>query len=311
MDPLSDVLSLLKPRTYVTGGLTAGGQWSIRFPAHEPIKCYSVITGECWLSMEGVKEPARLRAGSCLLLPHGRPFVLASDLTLPPRDARELLSARERYNGIFPLTPAEDFFVIGSHFAFEGNARFLLDVLPPIVMLENVMLENKSQRDSLRWAVERMLREMRDPQPGGALIAQQIAYTLLVEALRLHLADNLQRGTGWLFALADSRMRAALSCMHREPARAWTLQDLARSAGMSRTSFAQVFKRTVGASPMDYLTQWRMTLAAEQLRDTGETISSLAPALGYKSESAFSAAFKRQWRISPREHVRVHRSLSR
>lgn len=305
MDPLSDVLSLLKPRTYVTGGLTAGGQWSIYFPAHEPIKCYSVVTGECWLSMEGVKEPAYLRAGSCLLLPHGRPFILASDLTLPPRDARELLSARGRYNGIFSVSPGEDFFMLGSHFALESHARFLLDVLPPIAMLEN-----ESQRESLRWAVERMLREMRDPQPGGALIAQQIAYTMLVEALRLHLADDLQRGAGWLSALADNRMRVALSSMHEEPARAWTVEELARSTGMSRTAFANTFKRTVGKSPMDYLTHWRMTLAAKRMQDAGETISSIAPALGYKSESAFSAAFKRQWGASPREHIRAHRTKS-
>ena len=305
MDPLSDVLSLLKPRTYVTGGLAAGGQWSLHFPAHEGIKCYCVAKGKCWLAMDGVKEPFHLQTGSCYLLPHGRPFVLASDLTMQPRNARELLSTGERYNGIFSVSPGEDFLLLGSHFALEGDAHFLLDVLPPVAMLEN-----ESQRESLRWAVERMQREMRDPQPGGILIAQQVAYTLLVEALRLHLADDLQRGSGWLSALADSRMRAALSCMHGEPARAWTIQDLARSAGMSRTAFAQTFKRTVGTSPMDYLTQWRMTLAAKRMQDTGETISSIAPALGYKSESAFSAAFKRQWGTSPREHVRVHRSLS-
>ena len=304
-DPLSDVLSLLKPRTYVTGGLTAGGQWLISFPAHEPIKCYSVVEGECWLSMEGVEKPARLRAGSCLLLPHGRPFVLASDLTLPRRDAWEIVSTMKRYNGILSVSPGEDFFMLGSHFALEGDARFLLDVLPPIAMLEN-----ESQREALRWAVERMLREMRDPQPGGTLIAQQVAYTMLVEALRLHLADDLQRGTGWLFALADSRMRVALSSMHLEPARAWTLQDLARSAGMSRTAFAQTFKKAVGKSPMDYLTHWRMTLAAKRMQDGGETISSIAPALGYKSASAFSAAFKRQWGASPREHIRAHRTQS-
>ncbi len=253
--------------------------------------------------MDGVKEPFNLQAGSCLLLPHGRPFTLASDLTLPPRDARELLSTRKKYNGIFSVSPGEDFFILGSHFALEGDARFLLDVLPPIVMLDN-----ESQRESLRWAIERMLSEMRDPQPGGTLIAQQVAYTMLVEALRLHLADTLQQGTGWLFALADNRMRAALSSMHREPARAWTLQELARSAGMSRTAFAQIFKRTVGKTPMDYLTHWRMTLAAKRMQDTGETISSIASALGYKSESAFSAAFKRQWGASPREHIRAQRT---
>ncbi len=303
MDPLSDILSLLRPRTYVTGGLSAGGQWSVRFPVLKVIKCYSVVTGDCWLSMENVKEPVRLRAGSCLLLPHGRPFVLASDLSLPHKESWELLSKRERYNGILPVSPGDDFLILGSHFELEGDTRFLLDVLPPIVMLEN-----ESQRESLRWAVDRVLREMRNPQPGGTLIAQQVAYTMLVEALRLHLADNLQRSTGWLSALADSRMRMALSSMHREPARAWTLQDLARSAGMSRTAFAQTFKRTVGQSPMEYLTHWRMTLAAKRMQDGSESISSIAPALGYKSDSAFSAAFKRQWGISPRGHIRAQRT---
>lgn len=305
MDPLSDILSLLRPRTYVTGGLSAGGAWGVRFPTHNVIKCYSVVTGECWLSVENVPEPVHLRAGSCLLLPRGWPFVLASDLSLPHRNSWELLSKRERYNGILPVSPGDDFLILGSHFELEGSARFLLDVLPPIVTLEN-----ESQRESLRWAVERMLREMRDPQPGGTLIAQQVAYTMLVEALRLHLADDLQRGPGWLSALADSRMRMALSSMHREPARSWTLQDLARSAGMSRTAFAQVFKKTVGKSPMDYLTHWRMTVAAVRMQNGNETISSIAPALGYKSDSAFRAAFKRQWGISPREHSRVQRTDS-
>lgn len=303
MDPLSDVLSLLRPRTYVTGGLSAGGRWGVRFPTHNVIKCYSVIKGECWLSVENVPEPVRLEAGSCLLLPRGWPFGLASDLSLPLRDTWELLSKRERYNGILPVSPGDDFLVLGSHFELEGDARFLLDVLPPIVMLEN-----ESQRESLRWAVERVLREMRDPQPGGTLIAQQVACTMLVEALRLHLADDLQRGPGWLSALADRRMRVALSSMHREPERAWTLQDLAHSAGMSRTAFAQVFKKTVGKSPMDYLTHWRMTVAAKRMENGGETISSIAPALGYKSDSAFSAAFKRHWGTSPREHLRARRT---
>ena len=215
----------------------------------------------------------------------------------------QLLSKRERYNGILPVTPGEDVLILGSHFELEADASFLLDALPPIVLLEN-----DSQRESLRWAVERMLSEMRDPQPGGTLIAQQVAYTMLVEALRLYLADDLQRGPGWLSALADSRMRMALSSMHREPERTWTLQALARTAGMSRTAFAQVFKRTVGKSPMVYLTHWRMTVAAQRMQNGSDTIYSIAPMLGYKSDSAFRAAFKRHWGLCPRGHTRIQRT---
>ena len=303
MDPLSDVLSLLKPRNYVTGALTAGEPWSLHFRAHEGLKCYSVVRGECWLSMEGVEEPIELRVGACVLLPHGRPFTIGSDLNLPSRDAWEFLSSVERYNGVVSASPGDSFFLLGSYFALEGDGRFLLDVLPPIVKVDN-----DAQRESMRWAVERLQREMRDPQPGGTLVAQQIAYTLLVEALRLHLKDEARRAQGWLPALADKRMRSALSSMHQQPARAWTVEELAHTVGMSRTAFAQTFKRFVGSSPMEYLTKWRMTLAAKRVQDPAESIASLAPMLGYQSESAFSAAFKRHWGSSPREYVRSRRA---
>ncbi len=218
-------------------------------------------------------------------------------------DARTIVFKVERYQGVLKVTPGNDFFVLGSHFALEGDARFLLNVLPPIVMLED-----DAHREPVRWAVERMLHEMRDYKPGGTLVAQQMAYTLLIEALRRYVADGARLGTGWLIALADTRMRTALSCMHQDPAHGWTLEELAHSAGMSRTAFAQTFKRAVGESPIAYLARWRMTLAANRIQDKREPISSVAPSLGYQSESAFSAAFKRQWGSSPRQYLRSRRT---
>ena len=128
---------------------------------------------------------------------------------------------------------------------------------------------------------------------------------MLVEALRLHMAEGFEKDPGWLAALADPRLRTALSAIHRELARPWALADLAHAAGMSRTAFAQLFKQKVGRSPMEYLTHWRMTIAAKRLTNPKESISSIAPAVGYKSESAFGAAFKREWGRSPREHSRA------
>lgn len=298
MDPLSDVLSVVKPRSYATGGLAAGDAWALSFVAFEGIKCYSVIKGECWLSCEGLNEAIRLEEGDCLLLPHGRPFVLASDLTLPRMDAGMFFSVG-RYNGIKSVGKGDDFFLLGCNFTFEENASFLLDVLPPVVTLQK-----EQQKESLRWSLERLMREMQDPAPGGALVAQQVAYMLLVEFLRLHLADAPESGIGWLSALADKRMRLALSCIHADPAHAWTLQQLAGRAGMSRTAFAQTFKRTVGTSVMEYLTRWRMTLAISRMRNTKMPMSELASSVGYESESAFSTAFKRLWGSSPRKYVR-------
>lgn len=298
MDPLSDVLSLLKPQTYVTGAVSAGGSWSLKLPAYKGIKCYMVVKGECQLAVEGVDAPVRMSEGCCLLLPHGRPFVIASDLTLAPVDANTIISTVKRYNGVLQLSPGDDFLVLGSHFDLGDDAKFLLDVLPPIVMVDE-----EPQHELTRWAVKRIMHEMRDSLPGGTLVAQQVACTILIDALRLYLTNKPEQGPGWLFALADERMRTALSRIHEEPAHSWTLQQLAHLTGMSRTAFAQAFRKHVGETPMAYLTRWRMTLAANRMRQTREPLSSIAPSVGYASESAFCAAFKRQWGKSPRQYI--------
>ena len=133
MDPLSDVLSLLKPRTQMCGGFDLGGRWCIQFREHEGLKCYAVVSGECWLSVEGVDAPAHLEAGDCFLLPSGRPFRLANDLALTPVDFHTIFElplngAIGSYNG------GGHFFSVGGHFTLTGkHASILLGVLPPIV----------------------------------------------------------------------------------------------------------------------------------------------------------------------------------
>lgn len=109
------------------------------------------------------------------------------------------------------------------------------------------------------------MRELREPAPGSALIAEHVAQTLLVEALRLHLVQGSTAGPGWLLALADNRMNAVLSAMHSEPGKRWTLDSLAKEAGMSRSSFAAHFKARVGMPALEYLTLWRMLIAADRL----------------------------------------------
>ena len=305
MDPLSDVLSLLKLRSYMCGGFDMGGEWSIQFARHEGVKCYALVSGQCWLSMEGVPDRVRLTAGDCFLLPTGRPFCLASDLNLTPVDFRTIFSTPLN-GGIASCNGGGDCFGVGGHFALTGKqADILLEVLPPIVHIRR-----ESDKAAMRWSLERMMQELREQQPGGFLVAQQLAYLMLVQALRLHLAEGLKGGVGWLFALADKQMSAAITSMHDDPAHRWTIQELAQRAGMSRSTFALKFKETVGASPMEYLTRWRMLLAGDKLTNSSEPISVTARSLGYESESAFSTAFKRVMGCSPRQHSRGRNAAS-
>ena len=301
MDPLSDVLSLLKPCTYAAGGFDAGGEWAVRFGAHDGIKCYAVISGECWLVVEGVSNPVLLKAGDCFLLPKGWPFRLATELGLIPVDALTVLKAKgHQGTGRIATLNGGGRCVVGGHFAFAGNhASILLGVLPPIVHLKT-----ETDKATLRWSLERMMLELRNPQPGGALVDQQLATMLLVQALRLFLAEGANGGVGWLFALADKQMSTAIGCMHEDPANRWTVEELAQRAGMSRSNFALRFKETVGESPMEYLTRWRMLKAADRLANSGDSIAEIAASLGYESESAFSTAFKRVMGCSPRQYTR-------
>ena len=216
---------------------------------------------------------------------------------LTPVDELTLFSTTG-IGGITKHNGGGDFLGIGGHFTLAGEyASFLLKELRPILHIRK-----ESDKAVLRWTLDRLRQELHDPQPGGFLAAQQLATMLLIQALRVHLAEGANSGAGWLFALADPRMRVAISAMHADPARRWTLQSLGTCAGMSRTTFAVTFKEMVGKSPMEYLTHWRMMLAGNRLTSSDDSISVIAPSLGYESESAFSTAFKRVMGCSPRQY---------
>jgi AraC-like DNA-binding protein len=299
MDPLSGMLSLLRVRSYMSGGFDAGGDWSLQFETHEGIKFYAVVSGDCWLAVDGVPEPVRVKSGDCFLLPRGRAFRMASDLSLEPLDAFGFLSRAQNgrvntYNG------GGEFFSVCGHFGLSGDhAEVLVGALPPMVHITK-----EADKALLRWCVEQMMRELREAQPGNSLVIEHLAHMMLVQALRLHMADRPDGAPGWLFALADHHVSAAIKYMHDDPARRWTVRSLAESAAMSRTAFTLRFKRLVGASPMEYLTRWRMLLAADKLAHSHDPISHISASLGYESESAFSTAFKRLMGCSPREYAR-------
>jgi AraC-like DNA-binding protein len=227
---------------------------------------------------------------------------LATDLSAEPVDVMSLINCESttRNGRLTVINGGGECCIVGGHFAFSGDhARILLDVLPPIAHIRK-----EQDKEAMRWALERMREELSEPRPGGFLVAQHLAHMMLVQALRLYLADGPQGGVGWLFALADTQISAAIQAMHSRPSQHWKLEDLAVEAGMSRSVFAQRFKATVGQSPMDYFARWRMLVASDRLANTRDSISEVALSLGYESESAFGTAFKRVMGCSPRQYAR-------
>jgi AraC-like DNA-binding protein len=187
-------------------------------------------------------------------------------------------------------------------FTFAGDdASLLLGALPPLVHIRK-----QADRAAMRWYLERMMKVIREPRPGGLLLAEHLAQMMLIEVLGLYMADTGSAGTGWFFALTDTQLGAAMGAMHADPGYRWTVQRLAERAGMSRSAFALRFKQKVGTSAINYLTHWRMLRAAKMLVNSRESVSAIALSLGYESVSSFGFAFKREMGCSPRQFCRAH-----
>ncbi|MFD7996088.1 AraC family transcriptional regulator [Streptomyces mexicanus] len=297
MDPLEDVLTLLETRGHLSAGLVAGGRWAVRFEAPQGVKFNAVRRGSCLLEVEGLDTPVELAEGDCYLLAHRRPFTLRSAAEAVPVPAAPLFARSEE--GIARAGQGDDTFLVGGRFSFGARAQeLLLDRLPPVIHLP----AGTGGAETVRWALAAIDRELSERQMASTLVAEHLAVVMLVHVLRLHLAREPHAVSGWLAGLTDPVVAIALAALHRDPARPWTVAALARACAVSRSTLAARFKATVGQGPLEYLTRWRIELAARQLREGGSTLASVAHSVGYGSESALSVAFKRVLGVPPSDY---------
>ena len=297
LDPLSDVLSLLKPHAYKSVGLDAGRDWAFRLEQSDGFMCLALVSGTCWIIMDGAHAPIRLNAGEFAVLPKAPGFCIASDPAVP---AVSLSSAIEHWpkGGVVTWQGGGECLLLSAFFTFASeHSNVLLEVLPPLLHLDNSV-----DCTALQWCLQRMMAVLRDPQPGSVLQGEYLAQLMLLEILRLHATGGVSPQVGWLSTLADPQLGAAITAMHQLPAHRWTVQELAQRARMSRSAFAERFKEKAGTSVMGYLVRWRMLLAADRLSTSSEPVASIALSLGYDSESAFGFAFKREMGCSPRQY---------
>lgn len=292
-DPLGEALHLLRMRGAFYCRTDVTDPWALRMPAVDDSVSFHVVTaGCCWLEV-GDAEPVELRAGDLALVPHGRGHVLVSEPGVGPAARVEQLPQRylgEHYSALtYGGGGRRSRLICGVVTFDEPAARALLDALPATITIgATTGLGPTSIHDTLRL----MAAELADLRPGGEAVTTRLADILVVQAVRTWLDHDPAARTGWLGALHDEQVGRALTSMHRDPGREWTLELLAREASMSRSTFAARFTELVGQPAMTYLTHWRMNLAHTRLRE-GATVGQVASDLGYRSDAAFTRAFTR------------------
>lgn len=273
------------------------------FPGSDHLICYHVIVqGSCWVCLEG-EAPMRLTSGDIVLLPHGDTHVLASAPDL--RRTPDMSLYRLPRDGQLPVHIA-----MGN--AGGAAAQIVCGFLgcdarpynPLLSALPRLIRVSDQPGGTLSAYVQFALAESKEPRIGGQQVLNHLSELMFIDVVRRHLEVLGPDQTNWLAGLRDPFVGRALSALHRDPARSWTIEVLARKVGLSRSALAERFSQFVGQPPMQYLANWRMQLAANQLRGGAESIAVIANRVGYDSEAAFSRAFRKvvgtppgQWRI--------------
>ena len=322
-DALSEVLSAVRLSGSVFFDVTAKSPWVAEAPpaaqiasgvmpgAQHAIEYHVVTRGSCWISLVGDvgSEPLRLQQGDIAVIPHGDPHAVSSEPGMRAEPNLEI-HRRPKDDNALPFMlrtggegPSDTHLICGFFSCDVRPFNPLLDSLPRLMRVgPNVSNGSNGLLDQfIRFATA----EMGNKRAGSQSILNRLSELMFVEVVRVHMGQLANNNTGWLAGLRDSMVGRALTLLHGRPTHAWTLEELASEAGASRSVLADRFTHLVGYPPIQYLTQWRMQMAARRLTDPGVSIASVAYEVGYESEAAFSRAFKKlvgrspgQWRKS-------------
>jgi AraC family transcriptional regulator, alkane utilization regulator len=315
MDALSDVLQVVRlgGAVYLHGEFTA--PWSVEgradielcgtfLPRCERVISYHLVTaGSCWAKLTAESDSAlEVRAGELLVVPQGEPHIMASSLDLEPMSAAEVQSEHLRkapgellqlsYGGGGEVTRL----LCGFIACDETQTNPLIAMLPRIFKVD---MRNDPQSAWLESSLQFAASEAADARAGSSIVLGKLSELLFVEAVRRCVESRPATQEGWLAGVRDRFVGRALSLIHAQPAYAWTVEELANRVGLSRSAFSQRFTDLVGQPPMQYLTRWRLQLAAKELTGQAKPLIAIATQVGYESEAAFNRAFKREFGMPP------------
>jgi AraC-like DNA-binding protein len=297
VDPLSEVISLLRPRTVFSKLISGAGQWGVRYSAFEQPSFCTVLEGSCLLAVDG-QESITLKAGDLVLMPATPGFTMTGFEPVTP----ELINPKTMPSPVGEIRHGRrggrpDMRMLGGYFLFDSpDAALLVSLLPVLLHVRDV--------ERLSILVKLVREESLEQRPGRDHILVRLVEVLLVEALRSTAATGAPAGL--IRGLADTKLAAAMRLMHGDPSRSWTIEELAKKASLSRSAFFARFTSAVGLPPMEYLLAWRMALAKDLLSKGDAAIATVAEQVGYGSASAFSTAFSRYVGQPPGRYARLH-----
>lgn len=290
VDPLSEVIAQLRPQAVFSKGISGAGRWGVRYGDFGQPSFCAVLEGSCLLAV-GKQAPVTLNAGDFVLMPATPGFTLSgfepvTPQVIDPKTAS--LPAGDVRHG--DQEAAADVRLLGGYFVFDSpDAALLVSLFPALVHVQDA--------ERLSTLVRLVADEEKAQRSGRDLVLTRLVEVLLVEALRATPGANAPAGL--LRGLADARLAAAMREMHGDLAHAWTVEQLAKRAALSRSAFFERFTRAVGLAPMEYLLAWRMAVAKDLLRRSGLALAEIAERVGYGSTSAFSTAFSRHVGMPP------------
>ncbi len=297
VDPLSDIIALLRPSTAMSKPITGRGRWGVRYAAHEAPGFTIILKGACWIAFED-EQPWRLEEGAFLLLPTTPAFTLSSHpgIASALRDPMDVPVRHGEQEG------DADFESLGGTFRIDTvNAPLLLALLPRRIHIP--ASDGRSLR--LGKVIDLIVEESGSNAPGRDMILQRMLEVLLVEALRWNGATPEDDRAGLLCGMRDPALARVLGAMHADVRANWTVASLARIAGQSRSAFAARFGAVLGCGPIEYLARWRMALAKDALLSGTKSLDRIAEDIGYESASAFSTAFRKRLGCPPGRFARM------
>lgn len=299
VDVLADILTAMRVGTPVAAHTEAHAPWGLRFDHTTGAAFHVVLQGSCWLTpLPGGAQFERvaLGPGDVALLGRGATHAIVSAPGVPLTDFSPSRSSASAPFGrmVVPGLGVRSTIVCGAYRLQRHRPHPLLRDLPDVMHLSAL----PGRHRGLRAMVELLGDELENQPPGATTVTPSLVDALLVYMLRAWLADGAN-AEGWSAALADPVIARALVAIHSEPARRWTVEQLAVTARLSRAAFARRFTAMIGEPPLTYLTRWRMATAARLLRETDKTMHQLAIATGYGSAFAFAKAFRREYASTP------------